>query len=105
MNRRLWLEFEPQKRKRRTVKEERDVYLQRLYGIDSKIFNETRIKQQDVCAGCKEKCKFHADHCHKTGRFRGLLCRNCNLGLGLLKDNIETLRNLTTYLESSVKKG
>ena len=39
------------------------------------------------------------DHCHKSGAVRGLLCHNCNRGLGLFKDNVESLKNAIIYLE------
>lgn len=39
------------------------------------------------------------DHCHKTGETRGLLCGQCNTGIGMMKDNIETVRNAVKYLE------
>ena len=41
------------------------------------------------------------DHCHETGKVRGLLCQDCNITLGNAKDNIETLKNMITYLEDS----
>ena len=41
----------------------------------------------------------HIDHCHSTLKVRGLLCFNCNIGLGSFRDNIETLNNAITYLE------
>ncbi len=40
------------------------------------------------------------DHCHKTGRIRGWLCRNCNLGMGLLGDSQDGLLNAVAYLKS-----
>lgn len=39
------------------------------------------------------------DHCHKTGIVRGLLCNNCNVGIGLFKDNIEILEKAILYLK------
>jgi hypothetical protein len=39
------------------------------------------------------------DHCHTTGRFRGWLCRNCNVTLGLVGDDPNKLRALADYLE------
>ena len=45
----------------------------------------------------------NADHDHSNGRVRGLLCLNCNRGLGYLGDNSETLRKLADYLEAKGK--
>ena len=42
---------------------------------------------------------WHGDHDHKTGRFRGVLCRQCNLGLGHFRDNIKTMYAAIHYLE------
>ena len=39
------------------------------------------------------------DHCHDTGKIRGVLCNECNRGLGLLKDNKEILSNAIKYLD------
>lgn len=44
----------------------------------------------------KEK---HFDHDHSNGKYRGLLCRNCNFGLGNFLDNIENLKSAIRYLE------
>lgn len=46
------------------------------------------LEQQGLCALCSERNEFtnglHADHCHETGRFRGWLCAQCNVGLGYM---------------------
>jgi len=45
--------------------------------------------------------RFHVDHCHATNKIRGLLCFNCNSGLGQFKDNVLFLRRALEYLETS----
>ena len=52
----------------------------------------------DCCGGSDELEKLHLDHDHKTGIFRGYLCRSCNTGIGSLGDNIEGLQKALTYL-------
>jgi hypothetical protein len=55
-----------------------------------------------VCALCKSTTHngkgWHIDHCHVTHRFRGLLCQNCNVGLGHFKDSQELLLKAIAYL-------
>ncbi len=41
----------------------------------------------------------HVDHCHKTGKVRGLLCAQCNTALGLLKDSPDRITAALGYLE------
>lgn len=68
------------------------------------------IKQDGRCPGCQrplseiDKRHHHADHCHETKIFRGILCGKCNGVIGLADDNIETLENLITYLKESKEK-
>jgi hypothetical protein len=82
------------------------------YGI-TKIQYEIMLKQQNgVCKICKlpEKCIHHKtkkikqlaiDHCHKTGKIRGLLCNQCNRLLGYAKDSIELLESAIKYLKTT----
>lgn len=80
----------------------------RLYGITLEQYQEMYEAQNGLCAICgqPETCKTNTgkianlsiDHDHDTGEVRGLLCRNCNHGLGCFKDNKESLRNAITYL-------
>jgi hypothetical protein len=61
-------------------------------------------KQRGVCAICKTEDPgprsnhFHIDHDHATGKVRGLLCNNCNRGIGLLKDSPSVLLQAHLYL-------
>lgn len=43
--------------------------------------------------------KAHLDHCHKTNKVRGVLCTQCNIGLGMFKDSPEVLQRAIKYLE------
>ncbi len=56
----------------------------------------------ELCEVCEQKGKGRNgivyDHDHKTGKFRGWLCSNCNTALGLAKENTQTLRALIRYL-------
>lgn len=67
---------------------------------------EEMLKDQDYkCAICSkdhtDSKKLHVDHCHVTGKARGLLCNNCNNGMGKLGDSIERLKNTIKYLEKN----
>jgi hypothetical protein len=63
------------------------------------------VSQKGRCAICFSesaggRCgKFAVDHCHKTGRVRGLLCAICNYVLGLLRDDPAAFRRAAAYLE------
>lgn len=48
--------------------------------------------------GCKGR-KLFVDHCHITGKIRGLLCHNCNAGIGHFKDSKERLLLAIRYIE------
>lgn len=41
----------------------------------------------------------HVDHCHKSGKVRGLLCHQCNCAIGLLKEDTNRIRRLLEYIE------
>lgn len=58
-------------------------------------------KQKGLCKICERpyEDKFQIDHDHKTGRVRGLLCRACNIGLGLFNDRKEILERAIKYFE------
>lgn len=56
------------------------------------------------CGICGEDKPLVIDHDHKTERFRGRLCRQCNLALGGFKDNKEIVRKALEYLEKANAK-
>ena len=81
--------------------------LRTKYGIDEFIYQEMFDKQDGKCAICgttdpgPRRTKFAVDHCHSTGKVRGLLCTDCNTSLGKFNDEIERLKAAIAYLEAS----
>jgi len=82
---------------------------QRKYGITGAQYNALFEEQKHKCAICgsaetarsqktKSVMKLAIDHCHKTGKVRGLLCSSCNQGLGRFKDDVDLLRKAIDYL-------
>lgn len=49
--------------------------------------------------GKKAHQVMHIDHCHKTNKFRGIICGRCNFALGFLYDNAEAAKRMVRYLE------
>lgn len=79
---------------------ERETTLQRKYGL-SLADVDAMIKQQNGrCAICDQAETLVIDHCHTTGRVRGLLCRPCNNALGKVNDSPTLLRQLAMYCEA-----
>jgi hypothetical protein len=60
---------------------------------------------ESVFAQRKSKQNFSVDHCHETGKIRGLLCYNCNLLLGNAKDRIHLLSSAIDYLKKHQEKA
>lgn len=80
---------------------DRKQYLTVKYGITNQDYSILLNNQNGVCAICGEDPgdrRLSIDHDHQTGRIRGLLCRNCNSGIGLLKDNAQILARASHYL-------
>lgn len=80
--------------------------LARGYGLkDWNEVLEIKKTQKNLCRICNnpfgDSKNTHIDHCHKTNKVRGLLCRRCNHGLGFFSDNPEHLRAAALYIESS----
>lgn len=54
-----------------------------------------------ICGGILLGSNAHVDHCHVTGKIRGILCGPCNRGLGLFRDSVTALRQAAIYLEAA----
>jgi hypothetical protein len=73
------------------------------FGITIDEYEIMYIKQNGICLICRQKensKRLSVDHCHTTGIVRGLLCGNCNRGLGLFKDNEDSLFRALEYIKS-----
>ncbi|MET0422112.1 MAG: endonuclease VII domain-containing protein [Acidimicrobiia bacterium] len=75
------------------------------YGIGADDFDRMVVEQGGVCAICGRPDPEHVDHSHETGVVRGILCFNCNGGLGQLRDEIDSLRSAVEYLEARDGSG
>ena len=93
------------------MKRERNL---RNIGWTTQSFSKTLKKQKGKCAICKCKLTFEdkisgtracADHKHcKPPKPRGILCANCNLGIGNLKDDPEILRSALRYVRKFTRR-
>lgn len=84
----------------------RDTFLKSRYGISLSEFNAMLETQGGGCGICHSKTAgrkgtFIVDHCHSTGKIRGILCHKCNAGLGMFKDSREFLTSASDYLEKN----
>lgn len=81
--------------------------LMKSYGITEEIYEQERKNQDYKCflCGAHEKSqhyeRLHVDHCHETGKYRGLLCNLCNIGLGSFKDNTAVLQKAIEYVNEN----
>ena len=80
--------------------------LLKKYNLTPSDYEELLVAQDFKCAICKKhisefKRRLAVDHCHETGRVRGLLCMPCNIGLGHLGDTEESLLNALSYLRTA----
>jgi len=81
------------------------------YGLTLDDYKELQKKQNGKCAICgaeignSEGDRLYVDHNHKTGKVRGILCSNCNIGIGKFHDNISLLKRAIEYLEKTDGTG
>ena len=80
------------------------IRLKKLYGLSVKEYDElyAEAEGQCQCCGIKEKelnKRLAVDHCHSSGKVRGLLCGKCNTALGQLDDSLDKISSLYSYLK------
>jgi hypothetical protein len=85
-----------------------DYHLRRKFGFNRQHYDMMSMSQNHLCLICKQPetriirgkvARLAVDHCHKTGKIRGLLCARCNLGIGRFEDSPELLRESAKYIE------
>ena len=82
----------------------RERALMRMYGITGAEYQDLLDAQGGKCAVCKTETAggkhnvFCVDHDHVTGKVRELLCKDCNIVLGLVQDSPEHLNRLIAYV-------
>lgn len=114
-NNRVWYQNNKQKNKDRSDKwkEEnpakyREWNLKRRFGISLEEYDTILYSQGCCCAICgihRDYINEHlsVDHCHSSGKIRGLLCKSCNSGLGFFQDDLEIMNKALKYLTASNK--
>ena len=85
----------------------RDQYYKKTYNISLEDYNNLLESQNYTCKICKKEEKhtnkaLAVDHCHSTGKVRGLLCFDCNTALGKFKDSTELLYEAINYLQGGI---
>lgn len=89
--------------KAKIKQKQKEARLKKDFGLTVSQY-EAMAKEQDfTCAICKlpDRQGLCIDHDHTTNEIRGLLCHNCNLGLGNFRDNPEYFHRAIAYLETS----
>lgn len=90
------------------VEAKRDSHFLTRYGITAadydKLCEQASIDGCAICGTLQNKSgrwkdKWHLDHCHSTNKVRGMLCGNCNRGLGQFQDNQEIMMKAIDYLQ------
>jgi hypothetical protein len=93
------------------LKNTQSFWLKHRYNITLDEYTEMLENQEGKCAICgrpdsgkKANKAFCVDHCHETGKVRGLLCMPCNRSLGQFQDNADILRKAADYIDSHKEK-
>lgn len=78
----------------------------KIYGLQIEDYNKMYSEQNGRCKICSRhqidfSKRLAVDHCHKTGKVRGLLCNACNASLGLLQENEQSLLKMLLYIKQN----
>lgn len=87
----------------------RNWHLLHNFGISAAEYGHILSKQNGVCVICLrppgEKRRLAVDHCHEIKKVRGLLCLQCNRGLGLFRDDHEKLVRASMYIKETYERN
>lgn len=88
-------------RRRRGKEWVKDKDLISKYGITLQEWNALFDRQDKCCAICRcgDSSRWHTDHNHTSGKVRGILCSNCNSGIGMFRENAMAMFNAIEYLK------
>jgi hypothetical protein len=79
------------------------------YGITPEQFDAFFLSQGNCCRICKTiepgGRNWHVDHCHASGKIRGILCCRCNVGIGMFRNNPVILMEASSYIDDQSNKG
>lgn len=77
--------------------------VKRTYGLEKDVYLGMLEAQENKCLICEreEGYRLCVDHCHATGKVRGLICIQCNTGIGQFKDDPELIKRALDYLTRS----
>lgn len=98
------------KYREKNIDAERARHLMNEYGITLEQYEQMHQKQNGLCAICLQpetqerkgiKYRLAVDHCHKTGKVRGLLCFKCNTAMGSFEKRNIDLHNVQSYLKGN----
>ena len=82
-----------------TKKDPRHAYRKRVYGLSPEAYEQMRQIQDGKCAICKKEKPLVVDHSHQYGHVRSLICSSCNVGIGMLKEDVAILESAIDYLK------
>lgn len=85
-------------------------WLKSKYGMTVENYNDLLVQQDFKCALCfkhisDNKKRLAVDHCHETGRIRGLLCMHCNAALGQMGDNKASIERVLKYVTNETQNA
>ena len=88
--------------RQRNPQSQRPRHLRHRYGLEVDTYQQLVVRQGGACAICgtvaDDPWNMQVDHCHTTGKIRGLLCHKCNKGIGLLGDDPDRVAAALRYL-------